>query len=369
MNTHLPRRIMPNYGKKQWLSRNDLADLRWKVPLSYAADMLKNYRERIRASRIGFPPMFVRGDFHCHSQHSDGTGTIAEIAKMADAADLDFQFVTDHWGVTQMEECKEYGLWWGQEPATKHHHICVLGLDEAFIPKPDLVKDALEIERRGGVFFIPHPAGYWPRTSYKEEQIESLYRLPSPFILEIINGGHHLTNAYDTFDEKAIEVWDSLLLTGRRVHALGNTDAHSPHGIGIVWNGVFAETAQQELVIGSVLKGHTFVSEAPLIYIDVNGVPMGNTLSTRHQRDKLAIHAVDSHGLVRIRVIADGQIMHTYLLNEEKVFKQSVLLSPAIKRYVRVECVSIDGKRAYSNPVYLSEPDQGQTPTRKRIDP
>jgi predicted metal-dependent phosphoesterase TrpH len=47
---------------------------------------------------IGAPPSAhdLAGVIHCHSTHSDGTGTVAQVAAGAQAAGLDYVLLTDH---------------------------------------------------------------------------------------------------------------------------------------------------------------------------------------------------------------------------------------------------------------------------------
>src|SRR5690606_10906971 len=128
--------------------------------------------------------------------------------------------------------CREHGLWVGQEPATQYHHMGILGLDHAFVPAHDFLADMAEAKRRGATVFVPHPTGWFPRTIYNEEQKQVLEKLPDPFLMEICNGANNIVSAFDFTDESAIELWDRLLTMGKTVHAMGNTDAHSPCGIG-----------------------------------------------------------------------------------------------------------------------------------------
>lgn len=125
---------------------------------------------RVLASRDSFPWQFFRGNCHSHTQHSDGMGTVAETAEMVKSAGLDFEFVTDHWGVTQAPECREHGLWVGQEPVTQLHRIGMLGLDHAFEPQHDLLADYAAGVEKGATVFIPSSPGWCRSTVYKDEQ-------------------------------------------------------------------------------------------------------------------------------------------------------------------------------------------------------
>lgn len=272
---------------------------------------------------------------------------------MAKAAELDFQFVTDHWGVTQAPECKEHGLWVGQEPVTQYHHMGILGLDHAFAPQMDFFADVTAAQEAGATVFIPHPAGWWPSQVYDAEQKKVLEELPAPFLMEICNGANNIVGAFDYTDDSAIELWDHLLCLGRQVHAMGNTDAHLPHAIGIVWNGVFAQKCDQQTILSELEQGHSFVSDAPLIHIAMGEARMGDRASTPDRKNDFEITVVDSRGLNNVAVIADGEEIFYQHFRGETVWKGEVKIPAHVKKYVRAQAYTRDAKRAYSNPIYI----------------
>ena len=349
------RKLIAGMRQKQRLHAEALGDLRWLRPLDYARSMAEDSARRVAESRKLFPWKFLRGDCHLHTQHSDGISTVAETAEMIAAAGLDFGFVTDHWGVTQERECRRHGLWVGQEPGAKFHHLGILGLDHAFKPgKVDLVADFLEVRRRGGTAFIPHPAGWWPVRIYTEEAKQALEGLPSPFLMEIINGGHNLVTAFDFIDAMAVELWDRLLTTGRRIHAMANTDAHIPHQIGIAWNAVFAPRRDQRSVLKALSMGRSFASEAPLLNLTVGGTGMGGQVPDRARPGELVATVVESRGLQSVRLVADGKVRRTWRMDGQTCFTHQQTVPAAWARYVRVEACTLDGRRGFSNPVYLA---------------
>src|SRR5690606_16751615 len=134
--------LIPNYESRQLFrdpEKERQATLEY--PLKLCQMLVEDTAKRVAESRKLFPWQFYRGDCHSHTHHSDGRGTVAQTAEMAKAAGLDFQYVTDHWGVTQAPQCREHGLWVGQEPATQYHHMGILGLDHAFVPAHDFLAD------------------------------------------------------------------------------------------------------------------------------------------------------------------------------------------------------------------------------------
>lgn len=345
-------KLMEGFKQRQNLGR-DMGQTRWEAPLRYCTQVAQDTASRVTESRKSFPWKFFRGDFHSHTQHSDGIGTVEETATMVKAAGLDFQFVTDHWGITQTPECKKHGLWVGQEPGTQHHHLGILGLDHAYTPKPDLLYDFNQVKKLGGTPFIPHPTGWFPRTVYNQEQLDALNGLPKSFLMEIINGASNIVTAFDYTDRSAVALWDKLLCDGKHIHAMGNTDAHIPHSIGMVWNGVMAARCDQKSIIKTISAGRSFVSEAPLLNITLGRAGMGSVVRTRTADAPLKITVVDSRGLLRVRVIGDGKPLKTWHFDEEPLCQQDYKIPAKIKQYIRVEAISSDGRRGYTNPIYF----------------
>jgi hypothetical protein len=345
--------IMPGFREKQFMHHPEKLKARLEeFPLSMCRWLVEEMARRQEENRKLFKWTFFRGDCHSHTHHSDGGGTVAQTAEMKKAAGLDFQFVTDHWGITQAPECREHGLWIGQEPGTQHHHMGILGLDHAFVPENDLLKDVAGAKAQGATVFIPHPTGWWPRTIYDEEQKKSLEALPDPFLMEICNGANNIVSAFDFTDESAIVLWDHLLTMGKTIHAMGNTDAHAPHAIGIVWNSVYAKTCDQAAILEALSAGHSFVSDGPLVHIAMGKTQMGDRAEDRSA--KLAITAVDVRGLSTVKIIADGKPVAGWWCKSQTKFTKRFVVPETASKYVRVEVRSDDGRRAYSNPIYFA---------------
>ncbi len=352
----MPRpKLMKDCEKRQILGNPKWAmERQLEYPLRMCQMLAEDMAQRTTESRQLFRWKFYRGDCHSHTQHSDGGGTVEDTAKMVQAAGLDFQFVTDHWGVTQAPECKKFGLWVGQEPPIQYHHLGILGLDHAFEPGGDFFADIAEVQKRGGVFFIPHPTGWWPTTVYKPEQLAVLEKLADPFLMEICNGANNIVSAFDYTDDSAVQLWDHLLLLGKTIHAMGNTDAHAPHGIGMVWNSVFASKCEQQAILKALCAGRSFVSDGPLVHMALGKAQMGQRVRAGERSAPLRVTAVDSRGLSWVRVIADGKELGWWSCWRKPKFEKSIKIPAKVKRYVRVEVGSDDGRRAFSNPVYLA---------------
>lgn len=333
---------------------------RWEYPLKIARWWHEHMRLRIDASRAMFgAPRFFRGDCHCHTIHSDGIGTVEDMNTMKDAAGLDFLFITDHWGVTQKRECVKFrNLWWGQEPGTHLHHMGILDNPRKYVVKSDLLADVAAARKLGRLVFIPHPTGWYPQKRYNQEQLDVLFRLGPEFHMEIINGANQMLDTFDVTDDSAVKLWDKLLCAGRRVHAMGNTDAHLPHCIGSVWNGVWTAKLDKISVLRALGNGRMFVSEAPCLDLQVASggrrAGMGQSLVVRKGKATLRFRAADSFGLQELRVIQDGALVRTLGLRGKTHLHGTISLRVGPRsRYVRIECNAKDWRRAYTNPVYF----------------
>jgi hypothetical protein len=103
----------------------------------------------------------VRGAFHVHSQRSDGTGTIDEIAAAAARAGLQFVILTDH-GDRGAPEPPSYrsGVLCidGVEISTQEGHYAAVDLGQTpyrLAGHADVVID--DVRRFGGFGFAAHP--------------------------------------------------------------------------------------------------------------------------------------------------------------------------------------------------------------------
>ena len=312
-------------------------------------------RERIDATRKLVDFKAHRGDLHCHSTYSDGTGTVDEIKEWVDRAGLDFFFVTDHGTVAQKRVCKKYDrMWWGQEPGTEYHHIGILGLDRKVKMTRNLARDYERVKKLGGFPYIAHPCGWFPVTRYSQEQKDALHVLGDWFAIEIINGANNIFDCYDVTDEMSIELWDRYLCEGKTVVGLGCTDAHLPHAIGDVWTAVLSPQLTKQSVLKALWQGHCFVSDAPFVHLSLGDAIMGDTVTRRKGKHALSYQCADSRGLDTIRIIKDGKALKEMDVRGQVVVKGEIRDSYAGGRsYYRLECLARDQRRAYTNPIYI----------------
>ena len=194
------------------------------------------------------------GHMHIHSTHSDGSGSIKEIAEAARKASLDFVIITDHnnlGGRVAGEEGYHGGVLvlvgLELEVQGRGEHCLVLGLQDIPPATPSADKFLAQIRDRGGASFLAHPYELGSPILYKGR---AFVWNPVPDEgfdgLEIWNyssrwrdGCHNFPQAFLRYYLKrpglalepcplTLEKWD-LMTRKRPVSAVGGSDAHAIH--------------------------------------------------------------------------------------------------------------------------------------------
>ncbi len=202
------------------------------------------------------------GTLHLHSLHSDGTGTIPEIARAAQQAGLRWIIITDH---NTLAGRPEQG-WYGDllvlvecEVTPPRNHFLALDLAELVdhnLPPQQFID---EIYAAGGWGVIAHPD---ERTDNELKQPYNWtdWNVDGPTEREGKRVGIELWNWMSDWAEQltprtkylkfftprlwvrgptaaALDWWDRLNIAGKRTFGTGNLDSHATHvrGLGRVW--------------------------------------------------------------------------------------------------------------------------------------
>lgn len=312
--------------------------------------------ERLAETKRLFVTPALAVEIHTHSIYSDGVGTVEENYECAMNAGLDFMFATDHWQIGQKEvtDGLEHASW-GQEPGGRYHHIGLLCNTLQYVDQDFSTAENFDRAKLLTPFaWIPHPTG-WYGFSYKDEAVEKLWTLGNEFAMETMNGGDRLFQAYDEYDERAIQVWDQLLCDGRRIISLGGSDAHLPDDIGSVWTAVMTSECNEDAIIKTLQAGHCYSSEASLLDFQCDGQPMNSVLKRPSGADlKLTYRVADSAGLQRIRIISMGQAIDEIFPKGGQLITGELTTTCGITpAYYRLEVQSTDNRRAFSTPIYF----------------
>jgi hypothetical protein len=311
---------------------------------------------RAKATRKAAGFRYVRGDLHMHTVYSDGSGTVEDMVKVAQARGLDFIFVTDHGTIRQKAECAKYPhVWWGQEPGAGPHHVCILAGARKYTPCLDMRTDAEKLRALGYFFFYPHPVGWYPRTHYSDEKKDALAEVGPEFAIEVMNGIFRAEAFHEEWEEGNVALWDRYLKAGCRVTGLGATDAHFAPGVGNVWTGVLGARLTMASVLKGLHRGCVYASNGPAVNLTCGHTQMGGAVKTRKRKASIGLVCADGYGLSWARVVQDGRVVHEFeCRGKDRLSGRVDIRLPAGHSYVRAECAAADDLRAYSNPIYFN---------------
>lgn len=204
------------------------------------------FLRRLPALSSSGPFPVARGVIHVHSRHSDGSGTVDDIMRTAQACGLDFVILTDHNTLAARSSAREgfYGptlLVVGEEISTAAGHVLSVAAARSHAAPAisDIARLVEDIHADSGLAFIAHADH--PRIRWKLTEVggahgmeivnaDSEWRNDPPLelldalVAELIGlpGMHYLIDLpVDNFRR-----WDNELRS-RRLVGIGSVDAHA----------------------------------------------------------------------------------------------------------------------------------------------
>lgn len=311
-------------------------------------------RERWERTQQELPAAVRRADLHSHTTYSDGKHSVAEMDRWRMRAGLDVLAITDHNTLDHGADCLPYPqILVGEEVTGRHHHVLLHRPPAVLEPAHHLHREVANIRAAGGMPLVAHPTG-WNGRIYDEERIASVRELGGLFLMEIANGAGNWYDYRDSTDETAIGLWDNLLLAGKPVVAVGNSDAHRAPNVGLVWNGVVEERSDPDAIYAGIAAGRGFISNGPAALLWANGAATQISPLDRAPTVHLRLAIADSAGLARWRLVVDGRTWQEGDATGRRALTIELDAPTDGVRSYRLECVAADGRQAYSNPVRLA---------------
>lgn len=346
-------------------------------------------------------------NLHMHTRYSDGHGSHSDIAQAALVAGIDAVIVTDHnvWvnGPEQYyrKDGRQVLLIVGEEihdqaRQPQKNHLLVFGADRelaTLASKPQELIDG--VRKAGGVCFLAHPVDP-AAPAFGEDDISwvdwqvngytglELWNAMSEFKSLLKSKLHAIYYAYNPqriargpFPE-AVRKWDELLVSGKKIVAIGGSDAHQlPARLGPLRKVLFPyefhfrcvnthvllsqplsgdESKDRQRILEALRKGHAFIGydlPAPTRGFRFSaqgrsGIAwMGDEISVRGG----ATLQVRLPLAVECRLLKDGKVIRTW--NKREVYTY-ITSEPGV---YRVEAfIPYKGSLRHwiiSNPIYL----------------
>lgn len=299
----------------------------------------------------------LKGALHCHTTRSDGKVEPAATVQLHKDHGYDFLAVTDHRlynydnfgveGITILPGMEMDGNFTkpeGDKQVHCHHIVCIgpekdkgngYHQDERFerwvIERPEDSQPHIDaIHARGNLTIYAHPQ--WSGTPAREFEM-----LTGNFAMEIFNSGCVIENRLDM----NAAYWDELLCQGKRIWGVATDDGHqlSHHCKG--WVCVASEN-NVSAILDALKSGAFYASCGPEIF-----------------------DFYVEHGTAHIKCSPVQEIQFIHFRSPYKVLAAqedgpltagSMALRPG-SNYVRACVVDAQGRRAWTNPIFLDEGD------------
>lgn len=311
------------------------------------------------------PSKWLRGDFHMHSIYSDGRYTPTEQISHALSLDLDFIFFSEHNtdsgnnNIGRWITANASKLLIGRaiEVTTRHGHWQAIGLERFQQVEwrytngtndTGFAEAATQVRASGGLVSINHPFETCSRCNWTLDWDHN-------DAIEVWNG------RFDELDEVAVKFWQSQLVGGKRITALGGSDAHSPPDVnGLPTTVVRAEKERsQASIVEGVKRGRVYLVEGPGMELDF-GVLYGSAGQRAEIGD--VVSKADLDGAASVAIVATGFTNANlcfvnergYFRNESVVNAQQIQQSVAGMEFLRVEVRNAsDVLLGLTNPIYF----------------
>ncbi len=316
-------------------------------------------------------PGWYRGDLHCHSHHSDGTGSLADLAAAARVQGLDFLAATEHNTISHLPHLAAHAgpdlLPIPSEEITTHRgHANAWGIrhwhEFRCESREQVAQVVADVRAEGALVSINHPKEGGPPWEWGEEaQFDCLEVWQAPWFV---------------FNDQSLALWDRLLRAGHRLTAVGGSDMHqSPveEGAGNLAVGepctwVYAAELSVAGVLAGIKAGHVFISEGvsgPRVFLtaDADGdghyeammgdevrIPVGATVRLRCRVEGAAgcqLRVCSGEGDSVVAVVDEDDFTCEWgvRIEDDTFFRAEVMDQPEPPHVVM---------RALSNPIYVS---------------
>jgi hypothetical protein len=300
-----------------------------------------------------------------HTIYSDGRYLPSEQIAHALSYELDFIFFSDHntdssnnnMGHWIADNASDLLIGRAIEVTTRHGHWQAIGLERSQQVEwrytnasndAGYIDAATQVRNSGGVVSINHPFENCSRCDWTLDWEHN-------DAMEVWNG------RFDEKDEKAVKFWQGELVKGKRVTALGGSDAHSPPDINGLPTSVVrveGEKSQASIVEG-VKRGRVYLVEGPgmelgfgIVYGAGNQrAEMGDTVARADldQNSYASFSATGLQGATACFVNEEGYFKNLSIVNAQQI-QQAV----AGMEFIRVEVRNrSDILLGLTNPVFF----------------
>ena len=324
---------------------------------------------------------WFRGDFHAHTNHSDGIYSPQALVALAKEIGLDFLTITDHnllSAFDELEEETELFLLKGIEATLTLGHFNIFGVNEWHEWLDPLkewttpqsmsvemtgqeIEDLMAEARENGMLnSINHPC----MTPWQWQELSTQLGLVD--CLEITNDPTW-SNAPPA-NKEAVRMWTDWLNAGYRITAIGGSDFHGVHiqkdGYAPVlaspttW--VYVDELSNAGILEALRKHHAYMSMGPSVaftaQVGTEAYMMGDDIGAEKGNVTFAIQVKDAPDNATVRLLRRGDVFDEIAVSDMRKgqWLTGARLSPkTINDWFRLDVVAEDGTfLVVTNPIY-----------------
>lgn len=307
----------------------------------------------IRQNAFTSERKLLKGGLHCHTTRSDGLGAPEEVIRLHAANGYDFMTITDHriynyknfapeTGITVLPGMEFDNTFYFDNGFRCFHTVCVgpekengngYEQDERFpsgtAKNQDEYQQYLDrIHSKGNLTVYCHPQ--WSSTPARYFD-----RLKGNFAMEIWNSGC----AYVCDMDNDAAYWDELLGQGIRIYGVATDDGHHMQQHCKGWVMVNAENDVSS-ILKALSEGAFYSSTGPVIkdfYVEGD------------------VAHIECSPVAKIKLSADCHPSRLITADGDELTKGEFKLKDWAGgyKYARITVYTADGKRAWTNPIWL----------------
>jgi hypothetical protein len=324
---------------------------------------------------------WYKGDFHTHTNESDGKLPPSEGLKQAKKMNLDFFVATDHNILpTKWIHDSEMMILPGVEITSSKGHFNALGLSKWIDWRPTCTDGGMETEggmnriireasEAGAIISINHPMlkpWEWQFTKTELSLID---------VIEIWNDPTYKDNPLAT--EEALSFWNTLWNDGHRIYGIGGSDSHllptesyekggPPSLIGDPATYIKLNKLSPSALLEGIIQGEVYVSRGPVLdfHLEMNGRCINISNVDLREYDTGTDPTEFTYSLT-YRNVKPESFIH-WILNGVEVSKEPVYHEGTLKKtfnwckdeynWLRFEIREADGTlSAFNNPIFQGE--------------
>lgn len=275
---------------------------------------------------------WLRGNLHAHTTRSDGRLEPQALIDAYAARGYDFLALSDHDLFTGPDE---YAAWDDRgmallpanEISRDGVHLLHVGADRKIAPDADRQKVLDAVAASAGLAVVNHPNWHADFNHCPQESLDAWRGYAG---VEIFNGVIQRLEG----SPYALDRWDRVLSTGRRIWGFAHDDAHLSGDIGQGWNRVAATEKTPEAILEALRAGRFYGSTG----VTIDDIAVAGTLIAIRAREAARIAAITQHG--RRLAWADGEQL-------------VVDVAAQGEAYVRFECWGTGERFAWTQPFFL----------------